>query len=63
MAWNGRIEKIDANRWRIDRDYLPGMNADAIIYSNDNLIKHVLEDNSPQQAASMPTKVPSPREG
>ena len=53
MAWNGRIEKIDANRWRIDRDYLPGMNADAIIYSNDNLIKHVLEDNSPQQAANV----------
>ena len=53
MVWNGRIEKIDANRWRIDRDYLPGMNADAIIYSNDNLIKHVLEDNSPQQAANV----------
>lgn len=53
MAWAGKIEKIDAHKWKIDRDYLPGMNTDAIIYSNDNLIKHVMEDNSPQQAANV----------
>jgi len=53
MAWNGKLEKIDDNRWKISRDFLPGMNTDAIIYSNDNLISHVLEDNSPQQAANV----------
>ncbi len=53
MAWNGKLEKIDDNRWKISRDQFPGMKTDAVIYSNENLLQHVLQDNSPQQAANV----------
>ena len=53
MAWNGKLEKIDDNRWKISKEQFPGMQTDAVIYSNDRLITHVLEDNSPQQAANV----------
>ncbi len=53
MAWNGKLVKLDDNRWMIPRDEFPGMRTDAVIYSNDQLIKTVLSDNSPQQAANV----------
>ncbi|MCQ2071121.1 MAG: RtcB family protein, partial [archaeon] len=53
MAWDGKLEKIDDNRWKIAKDEDKGMNTDAIIYSNDALISHVMEDNAPLQAANV----------
>ena len=53
MAWNGRLEKIDGNRWMIPRDEFPWMRTDAVIYSSDALIGTVFGDNSPQQAANV----------
>ena len=53
MAWNGRLERIDGNRWMIPRDEFPWMRTDAVIYSSDALIGTVLGDNSPQQAANV----------
>jgi len=53
MAWNGKLTKIDENRWMIPQTEFPGMRTDAVIYSNDRLIKTVLADNSPQQAANV----------
>ena len=53
MVWNGKLEKVDDNRWLISRDQFPGMRTDAVIYSNDRLIGNVLNDNSPQQAANV----------
>ena len=53
MVWNGTLEKLDDNRWKISREQFPGMRTDAVIYSSENLLKHVVQDNSPQQAANV----------
>lgn len=53
MAWEGKITQIDANRWLIPKDYMPGMNTDAVIFANESMIKQVKEDNAPQQAANV----------
>ena len=52
-VWNGTLDRIDENRWRISRDQFPGMRTDAVIYSNDSLLRSVLSDNSPQQVANV----------
>ena len=53
MVWNGKLEKIDDNRWKISKDQYPGMKTDAVIYSSEKLLEHVVQDNSPQQAANV----------
>ncbi len=53
MVWNGKLERIDDNRWKISREQFPGMRTDAVIYSSEELLKHVIQDNSPQQAANV----------
>lgn len=53
MTWQGRLEKIDDNKWMIPKDEFPGMRTNAVIYSNEQLLAHVVQDNSPQQAANV----------
>ena len=53
MAWNGKLIKIDDNRWEIPMDHMEGMNTNAVIYANDEMIPHIREDNAPQQAANV----------
>ena len=53
MSWEGRIEKIDGNRWRIPSDYMEGMATDAIIYADESMMQQIRSDNSPQQAANV----------
>ena len=53
MTWEGKIEKVDDNRWRIPSDYMKGMRTDAIIFTDESMLGQVLSDNSPQQAANV----------
>ena len=53
MSWEGKIEKIDDNRWKIPSDYMEGMRTDAVIYADESMIQHIVADNSPQQAANV----------
>ena len=53
MSWEGKIERIDGNRWRIPSDYMAGMRTDAVIFADDSMIEHIRSDNSPQQAANV----------
>ena len=53
MPWDGRIEKVDENRWRIPSDYMEGMRTDAVIFADDAMIDQIRSDNSPQQAANV----------
>ena len=53
MSWEGRIENIDGNRWRIPSDYMEGMATDAIIYADESMIQQIRSDNSPQQVANV----------
>ncbi len=53
MTWNGKLNRIDENRWEIPEDYAPGMRTNAIIYASERMIEHIRTDNAPQQAANV----------
>ena len=53
MSWEGKIERLDDNRWMIPSDYMDGMRTDAIIYADESMIQQIRSDNSPQQAANV----------
>ncbi len=48
-----KVEKIDDNRYKIDKNFQDGMKVPAIIYANDELIKSMKKDLTLQQAANM----------
>ena len=37
--FQGRLERIDANRWRIPKDCREDMRVDGVIYAGDELIE------------------------
>lgn len=47
------LERLDANRWRISKTCDPRMRVDGIIYSSDELISAVSQDQAPQQVANV----------
>ncbi len=51
--FQGKIEQIDANRWRIPADSVPYMRVDGIIYSNEKLIREVISGGGPKQVANV----------
>ena len=53
MSWNGPLEKIDDYRWKIPRSYKECMNGDAVIFADEKMIKTIISDNSPEQAANV----------
>ncbi len=55
MSWNGPITKLDEFRYEIPQSYKKGMRTSAVIFSDEKMIKQVLTDNSPEQAANVTT--------
>ncbi|MCX6651484.1 MAG: RtcB family protein [Methanomassiliicoccales archaeon] len=53
MAWNGPLEKVDDFRWKIPRTYKECMKGDAIIFADERMIRTIISDNSPEQAANV----------
>ncbi len=53
MAWEGRLVRIDGNRWEIPRDKSAGMRTNAVIFASESMIGQVCSDNAPQQAANV----------
>ena len=53
--WYGPLEKMDANRWRIPKEYRKDMLVDGIIYANDLLIEHIRHDQAAEQVANVAT--------
>ena len=53
MAWEGRLNRIDGNRWEIPMDESAGMRTNAVIYASERMIGQVCSDNAPQQAANV----------
>jgi tRNA-splicing ligase RtcB len=53
--WKGKIEKLDAVRYRIPRDYKSAMRVDGIIYSDERMIEEVLSGQAPEQVANVAT--------
>ena len=53
MVWEGKLNKIDDNRWEIPMDDSLGMRTNAVIYANEDMISQIRSDNAPQQAANV----------
>jgi tRNA-splicing ligase RtcB (3'-phosphate/5'-hydroxy nucleic acid ligase) len=51
--FNGPLEQVDANCWRIPKSYKPGMRVDGLIFANDTLIEQVRKDQAPDQVANV----------
>ena len=50
-----KLERLDANRWRIPKESRPDMRVDGIIYSDETLISHVLRERAVEQVANVAT--------
>ncbi|HTY47710.1 MAG TPA: RtcB family protein [Methanomassiliicoccales archaeon] len=53
MSWNGPLNQIDDYRWEIPSTYKKCMRTSAVIFADKNMIKHIREDNAPEQAANV----------
>jgi len=51
-GWQGRLEKIDAYKWRIPNSYKPGMRVPGLIYADENLLVNIRLDKAPEQVAN-----------
>ncbi len=54
-SWNGPLKKSADYVYTIPKSYKRGMRADGWIFSNDELIKSIREDNAPEQIANVAT--------
>ncbi len=51
--WGGRLEKVDEYRWRIPESYKPGMRVPGLIYADAGMLKHILDEQAPEQVANV----------
>ncbi|MEA3560597.1 MAG: intein-containing RctB family protein [Candidatus Omnitrophota bacterium] len=54
-GWKGPLEKVDDYRWRIPRDYQPGMRVPGMIYADERLLKDIKKEQSLNQVANVAT--------
>ncbi|MFC1570773.1 RtcB family protein [Candidatus Omnitrophota bacterium] len=52
QPFTGKLEKIDDNRWRIPKNYAPGMRVPGIVISNEKMLDSIIKDNALQQVAN-----------
>ncbi|HOF18346.1 MAG TPA: RtcB family protein [Phycisphaerae bacterium] len=53
--FQGKLEQLDANRWRIPAGSVPGMRVDGIIYASEPLIAEVVSGGGAVQVANVAT--------
>ncbi len=51
--WSGKLEKVDEYRWRIPRSYKPGMRVPGLIYADEDMLPHILEEQALEQVANV----------
>jgi tRNA-splicing ligase RtcB len=51
--WNGTLEKITDYKFRIPKNYKPGMRVDGIVYANEKLLIDIKKDSAPEQVANV----------
>lgn len=49
---NIKLEKIDEYRWRLPKDFMPGMRVPGVIYADEKLMRDALKDKAVQQVAN-----------
>ena len=52
-AWQGSLEKIDDNRWRIPKSHDPGMRVPGLIFADEHLLKDIRHDQAMQQVVNV----------
>jgi len=53
--FQGRLEQVDANRWRIPKESIPSMRVDGLIFAGSELIADVISGGGPTQVANVAT--------
>src|SRR5436309_11058529 len=52
-SYRGPLEKVDPCCWRIPKSYRPGMRVDGLIFASDKLMRHLVQDQAPEQVANV----------
>jgi tRNA-splicing ligase RtcB len=52
-VWKGPLIQIDEYRWRIPKEYKPGMRVDGLIFASKELIEQIRQDQAPEQVANV----------
>jgi tRNA-splicing ligase RtcB len=51
--WEGKLEKVDAYRWRIPQSYKQGMRVPGLIYADEGMLGQIIEDQALEQVANV----------
>jgi tRNA-splicing ligase RtcB len=51
--WSGPLEKLDEYRWRIPKSYKPGMLVPGLIYADQDMLEHILLEQTLEQVANV----------
>ena len=54
-GWRGPIERLDAWRWRIPKEYKPGMRVDGVLYASEELLEGIRKDQAAEQVVNVAT--------
>ena len=57
-GFQGPLEKVTDQVWRIPKSYRRDMRVDGIIYANDELIDQIRKDQGPEQVVNVATLRP-----
>ncbi|MEN3000460.1 MAG: RtcB family protein, partial [Armatimonadota bacterium] len=52
-VWKGPLIQIDEYRWRIPKEYKPGMRVDGLIFASKELLEQIRQDQAPEQVANV----------
>jgi tRNA-splicing ligase RtcB len=52
-VWKGPLIQVDEYRWRIPKEYKPGMRVDGLIFANKELLEQIRQDQAPEQVANV----------
>lgn len=59
MAYEGKLNRLDDNRWEIPMDESIGMRANAVIYADEAMISSIRSDNAPSRPPTSPASLGS----
>ena len=51
--WGGKLEKVDEYRWRIPQSYKAGMRVPGLIYADEDMLEHIMEEQALEQVANV----------
>jgi len=52
-TWRDVINRIDAYRWEIPREYKPGMLVPGLVYASESLLNHIWQEQAFEQVANV----------